>query len=82
MSTLSTKSSASKASDAEPIYEPLPIPQLAEKLASPPKDLELTAEQEKVFNEVLNHFTAGDYQLPCEKDRSLKEEEKFWLVSI
>ena len=82
MSKLSTKSSASKASDTEYIYEPLPIPQLAEKLAGPPKELELTAEQEKIFDKVLDHFTAEDYQLPCEKDRSLRQEEKFWLVSL
>ena len=82
MSKLSTKSSASKASDTERIYEPLPVPQHAEKLAGPPKDLELTAEQQKVFDEVLKHFLAEDYQLPCEKDRSLKEEEKIRLVSL
>lgn len=82
MSKLSTKSSASEASATERIYEPLPIPRLPEKLAGPPKDLELTPEQERVFNEVLNHFAADDYQLPCEKDRALMEEEKFWLVSV
>ncbi|KAH9838326.1 CRAL-TRIO domain-containing protein [Rhodofomes roseus] len=80
MSVFSKKSSASDASDAERVYEPLPIPQLVEKLASPPKELELTSEQEKVFDEVLEHFAAEDYQLPCEEDRSLKEAEKFWLT--
>lgn len=83
MSKLSAKSSASEASDTERIYEPLPISRPTEKLAGPPpKGLELTPEQEKVYNEVLNHFTADGYQLPCEKDSALKEQEKFWLVSV
>ncbi|EPT01383.1 hypothetical protein FOMPIDRAFT_1023288 [Fomitopsis schrenkii] len=81
MSKLSAKSSASEASDTERIYEPLPISRPTEKLAGPPpKGLELTPEQEKVYNEVLNHFTADGYQLPCEKDSALKEQEKFWLT--
>ncbi|KAH9928717.1 CRAL-TRIO domain-containing protein [Fomitopsis serialis] len=80
MSVFSNKTSASESHSADRIYEPLPIPRLAENHSGPPKELELTEEQQKVFDAVLSHFAAEDYELPCEEDRSLKEAEKFWLT--
>ena len=64
-------------------YEPF----LADKKyhkTSPPEILTLTEEQEAVYQEVLNHFSAEDYAIPelKEGDGKLTEEEKFYLVSL
>ncbi|KAI0951026.1 hypothetical protein AcW1_008179 [Taiwanofungus camphoratus] len=67
--------------DEKPVCEPLPPPpHIASKLASPPPELELSAAQQTLFDEVLEHFQAETYVLPgVEGGGGLREEEKFWL---
>lgn len=47
-----------------------------------PQGTELTPAQQKAADEVLAHFSKEGYELSSVKDgdKTLKEEEKFWLV--
>ncbi|KAI0925860.1 hypothetical protein AcV5_008475 [Taiwanofungus camphoratus] len=67
--------------DEKPVCEPLPPPpHIPSKLASPPPELSLSAAQQTLFDEVLEHFQAETYVLPgVEGGGGLREEEKFWL---
>ena len=61
------------------VYVPQPV-------APPPADLRppppLEGKQEEQRLQVLSHFSDENYELPgVEKDPSLTEVEKFWLVS-
>ena len=58
-----------------------PVPDL--KGVTKPQGTDLTADQKKIVDAVLEHFVKPDYELPGETDGAgkLKDEEKFWLVS-
>ena len=44
--------------------------------------VDLTANQQEMYQKVLSKFSDSEYKLPGqEKDGSLTESEKFWLVS-
>lgn len=57
-----------------------PIPNLAG--VTKPQGTDLTPAQQKAVDDVLAHFSRPDYELAGVKDgeKTLKEEEKFWLV--
>jgi hypothetical protein len=58
---------------------PQPVPPPPADL-KPPAPLEGTQEEQRL--EVLSYFSDENYKLPdVEKDPSLREAEKFWLVS-
>jgi hypothetical protein len=62
------------------VFVPLPVP-------PPPADLKppapLQGKQEEQRLQVLSHFSDENYKLPdVDKDPSLMEAEKFWLVSL
>ena len=65
----------------ETIYEARPPPHIPIDPAVPPPNLKLTDVQQKMYDEVLAHFSKQDYVLPDEENGALMEEEKFWLVS-
>ena len=67
---------------AEVIHEPLPVPDIPEKLAQPPSQLTLSPEHQKMYDEVLAHFQSDGYALPKVEAGELREEEKFWLVRV
>ena len=62
----------------ETIYEARPPPEIAVDPPVLPPNLELTDAQQKIYDEVLEHFERPDYVLP--ELGPLTEEEKFWLV--
>ncbi|KZT07736.1 CRAL/TRIO domain-containing protein [Laetiporus sulphureus 93-53] len=64
---------------AEVIHEPLPVPDIPEKLAQPPSQLTLSPEHQKMYDGVLAHFQSEEYALPKVEQGELREEEKFWL---
>ena len=60
-------------------YVPIQVPQV-------PVDFKradnLTSGQQEMYQKVLSKFSDSEYKLPGqEKDGSLMESEKFWLVS-
>jgi hypothetical protein len=61
-----------------PDYEPLSPP--SPPLTADAGPIVLTPEQEKLYQQVLEHFNKPDYALPDEEKTELSEEEKFWLV--
>lgn len=40
----------------------------------------LSETEQKMYDEVLAHFTKTGYVLPSKKEGELREEEKFWLT--
>ena len=65
---------------SETIYEPLPPPETPVDPAALPPNLKLTDAQQKLYDELLKHFSSADYALPDVEGGALTEEEKFWLV--
>ncbi|KAI0750119.1 CRAL/TRIO domain-containing protein [Daedaleopsis nitida] len=63
------------------IYEAPSPPTISVDPTTPPPPLKLTDVQQKMYDEVLQHFSKEDYKLPEEESAALKEEEKFWLSS-
>ena len=62
------------------IYEARPPPEIVVDHATVPPNLKLTDAQQKLYDELLKHFSGADYALPDVEDGALTEEEKFWLV--
>lgn len=60
---------------------PVPVPDLGD--LAQPQGQDLTPSQQKLVDEVLAHLSKPDYRLPVKEgeDGSLKDDEKFWLVS-
>ncbi|AQZ14607.1 PDR16 (YNL231C) [Zygosaccharomyces parabailii] len=65
-----------------------PIPELPSTM-HPPEEKKLTAEQQKMYLSVLNHFRNSELKVPCEekpegeetkKEEPLSEYEKAWLT--
>ena len=68
------------APSTDPIYESPPPPRFSVDPAALPPQLKLTDVQQKMYDEVLQHFEKADYTIPDEENSALTEEEKFWLV--
>ena len=62
------------------IYEPLPPPEIPFDPAVLPPNLQLTDSQQKLYDDVLKHFSNEAYALPDVENGALTEDEKFWLV--
>ena len=68
------------APSTDPIYESPPPPRFSVDPAALPPQLKPTDVQQKMYDEVLQHFEKADYTIPDEENGALTEEEKFWLV--
>ncbi|GBE88286.1 CRAL/TRIO domain-containing protein [Sparassis latifolia] len=64
---------------AETIYTPLPPPNISSKTVKEPPELSLTSDHQRLFDEVLAHYSNEKYTIPAVEDGKLREEEKFWL---
>ena len=62
------------------IYEPLPPPEIPFDPVVLPPNLRLTDSQQKLYDDVLKHFSNEEYVLPDVENGALTEDEKFWLV--
>ncbi|RDX57013.1 CRAL/TRIO domain-containing protein [Lentinus brumalis] len=61
------------------VYVSPPPPRISVDPAVLPPQLKLTESQQKLYDEVLEHFTKEGYELPEVENGALTEEEKFWL---
>lgn len=60
-------------------YTPIQVPEVP---ADFKQAADLTSDQQEMYQKVLSKFSDSEYKLPGqEKDGSLTESEKFWLVS-
>lgn len=65
---------------ADTIFEARPPPHIPVDPAVLPPQLTLTDAQQKLYDEVLQHFEKDNYVLPGVENGALTEQEKFWLV--
>ncbi|RPD59669.1 CRAL/TRIO domain-containing protein [Lentinus tigrinus ALCF2SS1-6] len=67
------------ASTADMIYVSPPPPHISVDPAVLPPQLKLTESQQKLYDDVLEHFSNESYELPDVENGALTEDEKFWL---